>query len=271
MCGRFYLSIVITVAVALTSTQLSAQEPSKSSGYITESSSDSSYLVPIFAIVILAGAGIAWVILSARSKTSKARDDHGRLGAIPGAPTHAEVTPDYTTQVGVVQAAQISAKVFLCYRRDDSAGYAGRVQDRLEREFGRDLLFMDVDAIPLGVNFSKVLREEVAKCGVLLAVIGPNWLDARGEEGTRRLDDPNDFVRIEIAAALQRDIPVIPILLDGARVPKADQLPKDLEELALRNALNVRHDSFHSDMDKLIRGLKGNQRSLVSQHSPNAL
>jgi len=114
-------------------------------------------------------------------------------------------------------------------------------------------------------------REEVAKCGVLLAVIGPNWLDARGEEGTRRLDDPNDFVRIEIAAALQRDIPVIPILLDGARVPKADQLPKDLEELALRNALNVRHDSFHSDMDKLIRGLKGNQRSLVSQHSPNAL
>jgi len=104
----------------------------------------------------------------------------------------------------------MAAKVFLCYRRDDSAGYAGRVQDRLEREFGRDLLFMDVDAIPLGVNFSKILREEVAKCGVLLAVIGPKWLDARDKNGNRRLEDPSDFVRIEIAAALQRDIPVIP-------------------------------------------------------------
>src|SRR5262245_54402199 len=259
MCGRLYLSIVLTVAVALTSTQLSAQigEPSKSSGYTTRSYSDNSDWVAIFAIVILVGiAGGIASVLSARSKTSKARDDLARLEAIPGAPTHGEVTPDYATQVGVVQAAQMSAKVFLCYRRDDSAGYAGRVQDRLEREFGRDLLFMDVDAIPLGVNFSKVLREEVAKCGVLLAVIGPNWLDARDKNGNRRLDDPNDFVRIEIAAALQRDIPVIPILLDGARVPKADQLPKDLEELELRNALNVRHDSFHSDMDKLIRGLK---------------
>jgi TIR domain len=129
--------------------------------------------------------------------------------------------------------------------------------DRLGREFGRDLLFMDVDAIALGTNFSKVLHEEVAKCGVLLAVIGPNWPDARDEHGNRRLDDPNDFVRIEIAAALQRDIPVIPILLDGARIPKADQLPDDLKELASRNGLDVRHASFHTDMDRLIRGLKG--------------
>jgi TIR domain-containing protein len=151
----------------------------------------------------------------------------------------------------------MAAKVFIGYRRDDSAGHAGRVRDRLEREFGQDLLFMDVDAIPLGVNFIKVLREEVARCDVLLAVIGPNWLNARDEEGNRRLDSPDDFLRIEIAAALQRDIPVIPILLDGAKVPKADQLPKDLQELAVRNALDVRHTSFHSDMDKLIRGLKG--------------
>jgi hypothetical protein len=151
----------------------------------------------------------------------------------------------------------MSAKVFISYRRDDSAGHAGRVRDRLEREFGHDLLFMDVDAIPLGVNFIKVLREEVARCDVLLAVIGPNWLDARDEEGNRRLDNPSDFLRIEVATALQRDIPVIPILLDGAKIPKADQLPEDRQELALRNALDVRHASFHSDMDKLIRGLKG--------------
>src|SRR5262245_48612623 len=150
----------------------------------------------------------------------------------------------------------MAAKVFISYRRDDSAGYAGRVRDRLERELGRDLLFMDVDAIPLGTNFSKVLHEEVAKCGVLLAVIGPNWSDVRDEHGNRRLDDPNDFVRIEIAAALQRDIPVIPILLDGASIPKADQLPSDLRELASRNGLDVRHASFHTDMDRLILGLK---------------
>ena len=151
----------------------------------------------------------------------------------------------------------MAAKVFISYRRDDSAGQAGRIQDRLEREFGRDLLFMDVDAIPLGMNFVKVLHEEVAKCGVLLAVIGPNWSAARDEDGKRRLDDPNDFVRIEIAAALQRNIPVIPILLDGARIPKVNELPNDLKGLTSRNGLDVRHASFHEDMDRLIRGLKG--------------
>ena len=150
----------------------------------------------------------------------------------------------------------MAAKVFISYRRADSAGYSGRVMDRLDRELGRDLVFMDVDAIPLGTNFSKVLHEEVAKCGVLLAVIGPNWLDARDERGNRRLDNPNDFVRIEIAAALQRSIPVIPILLDGARIPKADELPEDLKELALRNGMEVRHASFQDDMNRLIRGLK---------------
>src|SRR5262249_11555739 len=92
---------------------------------------------------------------------------------------------------------------------------------------------------------------------VLLAVIGPNWLNARDEDGNRRLDNPQDFVRIEIGAALQRNISVIPILLDGAKVPKANQLPKELEELSLRNGLDIRHASFHNDVDRLIRGLKG--------------
>jgi ATP-dependent Clp protease ATP-binding subunit ClpB len=165
------------------------------------------------------------------------------------------------------QTISPSGKIFISYRRDDSAGHAGRVHDRLEGEFGRDLLFMDVDSISLGADFVKVLREAVAQCAVLLAVIGPNWLDVRDERGNHRLDDPNDFVRIEIATALQRDIPVIPILLDGARVPRGDQLPQDLEELALRNGLEVRHVSFHSDMDKLIKALKG-QLSRASGHVP---
>jgi formylglycine-generating enzyme required for sulfatase activity len=150
----------------------------------------------------------------------------------------------------------MTGKVFISYRRDDSAGHAGRVHDRLELEFGRDLLFMDVDAVPLGMNFIKILDEAVAKCDALLAVIGPNWLDLRDKDGNRRLDDPHDYVRIEIAAALQRDIPVIPVLLDGAEIPRVDQLPKDIEELALRNGLYVRHASFHNDMDRLIAGLR---------------
>jgi formylglycine-generating enzyme required for sulfatase activity len=153
------------------------------------------------------------------------------------------------------------SKVFISYRRDDSEAHAGRVHDRLEREFGPEFLFMDVDAIPLGANFTKVLRDEVAKCDVLLALIGPNWLNVRDEEGNRRLDNPADFLRIEISTALQRSIPVIPILLDGARIPEPDELPKDLKELSVRNGFGVRHASFRSDMDRLIRELRLTERS----------
>jgi hypothetical protein len=148
------------------------------------------------------------------------------------------------------------AKVFISYRRDDSAGHAGRINDRLEREFGRDLLFMDVDAIPLGADFVDVLIAEVAKCDVLLAIIGPNWVDARDEAGRRRLDGDHDYVRIEIGAALKRGIPVVPIFLEGTRVPKLEQLPDDLKGLIRRNGLEVRHATFHADMDKLVRALK---------------
>jgi hypothetical protein len=151
-------------------------------------------------------------------------------------------------------------KVFISYRRQDSAAYAGRVRDRLEREFGRDLLFLDVDTIPLGTNFSEVLHEEVAECGVLLAIIGPNWLNAHGEGRSCRLDDPKDFVRSEIAAALQRKIRVIPVLHDGASIPKVEQLPEDIKELAFRNGLEIRHPSFQDDMSRLIRELKDQVR-----------
>lgn len=158
----------------------------------------------------------------------------------------------------VVSAAKPVAvrKIFISYRRDDSSGHTGRVHDRLEREFGRDLLFMDVDAIPLGVNFVKFIRDEVAKCDAMLAVIGPNWLSATDETGQRRIDRANDFVRLELAEALQRDIPVIPILVDGVRMPSTDSLPDELKELSLRNGLDVRHSSFHADMDKLVRALR---------------
>jgi hypothetical protein len=106
------------------------------------------------------------------------------------------------------------------------------------------------------VDFIKVLREEGARSDVLLAVIGPHWIDARYENGNRRLDDPADYVRVEIATALQREITVVPILLDGASMPKSEHLPANLQGLVRRNGLGVRHASFQSDVDKLIARLE---------------
>src|SRR6476619_2839958 len=154
----------------------------------------------------------------------------------------------------------MAAKIFISYRRDDSAGYAGRVHDQLVEKLGSNV-FMDVDGIPLGSNFVKSLNDEVAKCSALLAVIGPDWLDVRDKKkGQRRLDNPHDFVRVEIGAALNRQIPVIPILLEGTTIPSADLLPPDLQELSLRNGINVRHDSFRTDIDRLVQGLKAQLR-----------
>jgi len=120
----------------------------------------------------------------------------------------------------------------------------------------RERIFMDVDAIPPGADFVDVLGEKVAACGVLLAVIGPDWLDARDATGQRRLDDPNDFDRVEIAAALQRKIPVVPILLDNTPMPRADTLPDELKPLARRNAVPLSHLRFSSDVARLVERLK---------------
>ena len=132
------------------------------------------------------------------------------------------------------------AKIFLSYRRSDAGADTGRLSDRLVREFGADNIFLDFNSIPLGANFVERLTKEVHTCDALLAVIGPDWLDVRDEEGKRRLDNPQDFVRIEISAALQRNIAVIPILLNGTKIPPADRLPPEMQELTLRNALDLR-------------------------------
>jgi hypothetical protein len=147
-------------------------------------------------------------------------------------------------------------KIFISYRRDDSAGMAGRLYDRLEARFGRDNIFMDIDAIPLGVDFRDYLQHAVGQCDVLLAVIGRNWF-GRNPEGARRLDDPKDFVRIEIEAALARGIPVIPVLIDKVPMPAESELPSSVATLAYRNAILVDHGrDFHGHVDRLIRGIE---------------
>jgi formylglycine-generating enzyme required for sulfatase activity len=147
-------------------------------------------------------------------------------------------------------------KIFVSYRRDDSIAIAGRVYDRLVGHFGEDSVFMDVDAIPIGVDFRKHLTDAVAECDVLLAVIGDQWLTV-SQKGQRRLDDPRDFVRIEIEAALQRGVPVVPVLVGTVGMPGEDDLPDGLKPLAFRHAarLDVGQD-FRVHVERLIRALE---------------
>ena len=146
--------------------------------------------------------------------------------------------------------------VFISYRREDAEGQAGRLFDDLVMHFGEDSVFMDVAGIEPGRDFRRAIDEQVASCGVLLAVIGKGWLDAKDESGRRRLDDPTDFVRLETASALKRDIPVIPVLVRGASMPRAEQLPPDLAELAYRNAVELTHARWDSDVQVLIKALR---------------
>jgi hypothetical protein len=145
--------------------------------------------------------------------------------------------------------------IFISYRRDDAEGQAGRLFADLALHFGDDAVFMDVTGIEPGRDFRRAIDQHVASCGVLLAMIGRSWVDAKDDSGRRRLDDPMDFVRLETASALKRDIPVIPVLVQGARMPRADQLPPDLAELAYRNGVELTHSRWDSDVQVLIKAL----------------
>jgi TIR domain len=111
----------------------------------------------------------------------------------------------------------LSGKIFINYRRGDDPGYTGRLFDRLQEAFSPEQLFLDVDNIAPGLDFVRVLTERVAECDVMLTVIGKGWTDARDENGSRRLDDPNDFVRVEIVSALGKGKRVIPVLVWAKR------------------------------------------------------
>jgi TIR domain len=159
--------------------------------------------------------------------------------------------------IHIPPAPKTPTTIFITYRRQDAGDVTGRIYDRLVKHFGRETIFKDVDSIPLGVDFRKFLGDAVGQCNLLLAVIGRQWLNCQSESGARRLDDPRDFVRIEIEAALQRDIPVIPLLVQGAGVPGENDLPPSLQALVYRNAISIRPDpDFHHDVDRLIKGIE---------------
>jgi hypothetical protein len=147
--------------------------------------------------------------------------------------------------------------IFISYRRSDSPNITGRIYDRLIQEYGKAAVFKDVDSIPLGVDFRTFIDQKVGECDVILIIIGDTWLTVKNEQGQRRIDDTLDFVYLEIEAALRREIPVIPILVQGVEMPTADDLPEGIQGLAFRNGIQVRPDpDFHNDMNRMIKGLE---------------
>jgi hypothetical protein len=145
--------------------------------------------------------------------------------------------------------------IFISYRRGDSEGQARTLSLELANYIGDKAVFMDVDSIALGRDFRKSLHDSLESCDAFLALIGPSWLESKDAGGKRRLDDPTDFVRQEIATALKRNIPVTPVLLQGAPMPAEQSLPDDLKELAFRNGFELSHTRWRSDVREMAQRL----------------
>jgi len=153
--------------------------------------------------------------------------------------------------------------IFISYRRDETAGYAGRLEDRFNEHFGEHNVFRDIDSIEPGLDFTEVIKRAVDSTEVMLAVIGKNWLTATDAAGRKRLENPDDYVRIEIATALKRNTRVIPLLVQGAAMPSAEELPEDLAPLARRNAFELHDSSWNEEVSRLISTLEK-----VLEHGP---
>lgn len=151
------------------------------------------------------------------------------------------------------------SRVFINYRRLDSAAYAGRLYDRLTHDLGRDFVFMDIDKIDPDDDWIEVIEQRLEVCKAVIVLIGPTWVDCRDETGERRLDNPDDHVRRELAVALERQVRVIPVLVGGANMPRSDRLPADLVRLVRRNAIELSDQRFHHDVDRLVEVLRREQ------------
>jgi hypothetical protein len=150
----------------------------------------------------------------------------------------------------------MTGKIFIIYRPGDDAGHTGRLFDCLHDVFPSEQLFLDVDNIAPGLDFVRVLNERVADCDIVLAVIGKGWLDSRDTAGNRRLEDPDDFVRIEITSALNQGKRVIPVLVGDAQMPHPENLPEELRPLTRRNAVRLTHERFRADTQGLIKAIQ---------------
>src|SRR5215475_1161753 len=148
-----------------------------------------------------------------------------------------------------------SPAIFISYRREDSVGHAGRLFDRLAEHFGRERIYRDIDTIQAGENFVETVRQKVNVADVVLVLIGPRWFTATDDEGRWRLADENDLVRLDIVTGLERNSRVIPVLVQGASMPRAKDLPGALAGLAQRNAFEIRDTHFDQDVAQLVDAL----------------
>jgi hypothetical protein len=146
--------------------------------------------------------------------------------------------------------------IFICYRRDDTAGYAGRLYDRLVARFGEERIFMDIDGIGLGTDFVEEIEKAVGSVKVQIVMIGRRWATIKDSAGNRRLDDPDDYVRLEIESALKRRIRVVPALIAGAPMPTEAELPDSLKPLRRRQGIQISHAGFDGDVAQLIKKLE---------------
>lgn len=146
-------------------------------------------------------------------------------------------------------------RILISYRRADSDAIAGRIRDQLAAQYRSDSVFMDIDSVPVGVDFREQIKSEIDKDDLVLAIIGPRWRGPR-RGGRTRINDPDDFVRVELETALGRSIPVIPVLVDGMKMPKPEDLPDSLKKLSFHNAavVNTGQD-FHQHVDRLVRSM----------------
>jgi hypothetical protein len=167
-----------------------------------------------------------------------------------------DTPPGYEPIQAASRVPSHSESVFINYRRDESAGYAGRIADSFEKYFGEGKVFRDIDSLEPGLDFSEAIERTLESSEVLIAVIGKNWLTATDAAGQRRLENPDDFVRVEIATALKRNIRVIPVLVQGASMPGTDELPEDLAPLTRRNAFELHDSSWGDDVGRLISALE---------------
>jgi hypothetical protein len=159
-------------------------------------------------------------------------------------------------------------RIFLNYRREDTRGYAGRLYDRLSHRFGEDQILRDVDAIPPGIDYVQQIDQLVRQCDLMLVLIGETWLSVQGAGGRRRLHEPGDLVSLEIAAGLERGIPVIPVLIQGGRMPDEDELPDRIRALARRNGLEMSDSHWNHDYQRLTWAIEElTKRALPQDHS----
>src|SRR5262249_54634250 len=147
------------------------------------------------------------------------------------------------------------AGVFISYRREDSADTARRIFDGLAARLGADRVFIDAVTLEPGQDFAAAIQEKIGFCDAVIAVIGPRWLTCTGPDGRRRLDDADDWVRLEIASALSQDVKVIPALVDGADLPDVRHLPPPLKDLTNHQAIDLRRDQFARDLERLEQAL----------------